>query len=216
MDTITSNNNEQIHRGNRRALILTFVVFLLPVVTAYTVLKTGWYRAAGTANKGMLITPPIVFDDLELSGQDHTRISPQHFRKKWWILYVIPEHCAETCRNSLYQMRQVHKALGADQSRVKELIIRPYPVPDTLARWLQTEFPEAEQAEASPSQLNRVLQRAFPADTKPSQAGHLFLMDTLGAIFMHYRGYANEHESILKGRDLLKDLQRVLKYSKIG
>ena len=51
---------------------------------------------------------------------------------------------------------------------------------------------------------------------KENQAGYIYLVDTMGAVFMYYPTYVDEQQSILKGRDLLKDLQKVLKLSKIG
>lgn len=201
---------------NRRSLILTALVFLLPVVAAYILLKTGWYTSAGTSNRGQLINPPISFDDLQLTDEQGRLLAAEHFRKKWWILYVMPRECDAACRNSLYLMRQTHQALGPDSHRVAELVITPHVLDDALAVWLAQEFPNAVRVNGDVDNVDRVLYTALQDGMRPSEAGHLFLVDTMGAIFMHYRSYAEEHESILKGRDLLKDLQKVLKISKIG
>lgn len=201
---------------NRRNLILTAVVFILPVIAAYLLLKTGWYSSAGTSNKGMLIDPPVVFDELSLFDAQGTAVPAEHFRKKWWIMYVIPAQCEAACRNSLYLMRQTHQALGPDQPRVAELVITPHAPSEELASWLAQEFPSATRAHASADNVDRVLGPAMADGMRASEAGHLFLMDTMGAIFMHYPAYADERESILKGRDVLNDLKKVLKISKIG
>ena len=201
---------------NRKAFLLTIAIFVLPVIVAYTLLKTGWYTSAGTTNHGLLIDPPIPFDNLTLYDDSHQTLPVDQFRKKWWIMYVMPSHCDAACKNSLYLMRQSHQALGPEQSRVAELIILPQQIDAALSQWLQTEFPHATKASADAAALDSTLAAAMHDHQQPSEAGHLFLVDTMGAIFMHYPGYTNEQESILKGRDLLKDLQKVLKLSKIG
>lgn len=201
---------------NRRNLILTAVVFLLPVIVAYLLLKTGWYSSAGTSNRGMLIEPPAVFDELSLFDAQEAAVPAEQFRKKWWLIYVIPAQCEAACRNSLYLMRQTHQALGPDQPRVAELVITPHTLSDELASWLAQEFPNVTRAHASADNVDGVLDSAMADGMRASEAGHLFLMDTMGAIFMHYPAYADERESILKGRDVLNDLKKVLKISKIG
>lgn len=202
--------------ANRRALLITAAIFILPVIVAYTLLKTGWYNAAGTSNRGLLIDPPISFDELRLTDARQQAVPAEDFRKKWWLMYVMPAQCEAACRNSLFLMRQTHQALGPDQHRVAELIVIPHDLDAELKAWLAQEFSGARQVIAEIDNLDSVLGAAMTGGERASHAGHLFLVDTMGAIFMHYPGYADEHESILKGRDLLKDLQKVLKISKIG
>ncbi len=202
--------------SSRRALLLTFAIFLLPVLIAYLLLKTGWYTSAGTSNRGLLINPPISFDDLALTGSEQKPLEPELFRKKWWIMYVIPATCDGACRNSLYLMRQAREALGPESSRVAELIVTTHTLNTELAEWIALEFPQAVVASANVANVDSTLQQAFADKLSGSNAGHLFLVDTMGAIFMHYPSFSDEQESILKGRDLLKDLQKVLKLSKIG
>lgn len=212
--TVTTGNTT--NRSNRKALLLTAAIFIIPVIVAYTLLKTGWYSAAGTSNRGALIDPPIEFDQLALRDMQRQPIPADQFRKTWWIMYVVPDVCDSACRNSLYLMRQTHQALGPEQRRVAELIVLPHQIDAELEQWLKQEFPAALQTTADAAVVNQVLQPAMNAAEHASTAGHLYLVDTMGAIFMHYPSYADEQESILKGRNLLKDLQRVLKLSKIG
>lgn len=203
-------------RANRKTLLLTLAIFVLPVLVAFVLLKTGLYTTAGTSNRGQLIDPPVEFESLALTSLDGEPVVTEQFRKKWWIMFVLPVNCEAACRNSLYQMRQIQQALGPDQSRVATLIVMPHAVPAELASWLEQDFSHSIRVTANAATLDAALAAAFAGQLQPSAAGHLYLMDTMGAIFMHYPGYEDEQESILKGRDLLKDLQRVLKISRIG
>lgn len=215
MDVSSPNTTSSKTAANRRVLLLTALVFILPVIIAYVLLKTGWYSSAGTSNKGILIDPPISFDDLQLTNLDGKPAAAEQFRKKWWILYIIPSQCEAACRNSLYLMRQTHQALGPDQPRVAEMVITTQGVSDEVKALLDKEFSSATRLTADAANVNQVLGSALNGEPA-SNAGHLFLVDTMGAVFMHYPAYADEQESILKGRNLLNDLKKVLKISKIG
>ncbi len=46
--------------------------------------------------------------------------------------------------------------------------------------------------------------------------GQLYIMDPLGQIMLRYPTYADPKESVLKGRGILKDLQKLFKVSHIG
>ena len=81
---------------------------------------------------------------------------------------------------------------------------------------IANEFPELTVAYTKPSGLRDWFNDTDNDALKSSQVGYIYLVDTMGAVFMYYPTYADEQESILKGRDMLKDLQKVLKLSKIG
>jgi hypothetical protein len=51
---------------------------------------------------------------------------------------------------------------------------------------------------------------------QPQESGLLYLVDPTGLVFMVYPEYADEMESVLRGKDVLKDLKHVLKVSRVG
>ena len=201
---------------NRRSLLIAAAVFVLPVVAAAILHKTGWYSSVGTTNRGTLITPPVTFEEIALSNPAGETLSSETFQKKWWLVYVLPEQCNQACNNSLYQMRQVHLALGPEQKRVARLLIATAELEQPIQKLIDQEFPKLNVAYADKTQLQQVFSTTQDQELSKDQHGRIFLVDTMGAVFMYYPTFEEEQESILKGRSLLKDLQKVLKLSKIG
>ncbi|MGB3622042.1 MAG: SCO family protein [Ketobacter sp.] len=207
---------QQIRTKNRRTLLIALALFVIPVIVAAVLLKTGLYKSVGTSNKGLLINPPLSFEDIPLKDAANKVLDPEQFKRKWWLVYVIPEHCDESCSNSLFQMRQVHTALGPEQSRVERLVISTAPLEAPYDRLIKEEFPKLRVVFTQASQLKQAFAPVEDNQLKATPSGHIYLVDTMGAVFMYYPTYQDEQESILKGRGLLKDLKKVLKLSKIG
>lgn len=206
---------------NRITLILLFAVFAAPVLIAYFFLHTGFYASKPTSNQGDLISPPLQVSSLQLANFDTN--------KKWWLLYVPPSHCEKACENSLYQMRQVRTALGEEMTRVERVVVHVHPRQEKLEQLLQTEFKEFKQTEADSANvdlmLNNALDHSIQAGTlntplehkeKAVEAGRIYIVDPMGLIMLSYPAFADERESILKGKSLLKDLTKLLKESRIG
>jgi hypothetical protein len=213
---MNTNTQAQVDSKNRRTLIIALAVFLLPVIVAAILHKTGLYKSVGTSNRGQLINPPLAFETLPLLDQYATSIDPETLKQHWWMVYLMPEQCDAACKNSLYQMRQVHIALGPEQSRVARLLISTSALSAENAELIKTEFPKLRVAQTSAADLQALFDSVSDHELKTQQAGRIYLVDTMGAMFMYYPTFQDEQESILKGRDLLKDLQKVLKLSKIG
>lgn len=206
---------------SRITLIMIFVVFAAPVLIAYLFLKTGYYASKPTSNKGDLIATQISVSSLQLHNFDPN--------KKWWLLYVAPTQCDKSCENSLYQMRQVRTALGEEMSRVERVVVHVRPPEEKISQLLQTEFKEFKQAEGDSSQVNLMLENALEHSIQAGtlntplqhsgsaiESGRIYVVDPMGFIMLSYPSYADEHESILKGKLILKDLTKLLKESRIG
>jgi len=212
MDT----NPHATAKRNRKTLLIALSVFLIPFLAALMLHKTGLYKSVGTNNRGELITPPVAFEQITLFDAQSRQLEPAAFRKKWWIIYVMPEQCDQSCENSLYQMRQIHTALGPEQNRVATMLISAHELQPEYQSLIKQEFPELTVAFTKESTLENWFSETENQTLKSSQVGHIYLVDTMGAVFMYYPTYSDEQESILKGRDMLKDLKKVLKLSKIG
>jgi len=206
---------------NRITLLLIFAVFAAPVLVAYFFLQTGYYSARPTVNKGDLVTTPLSVELLQLQDFE--------VQKKWWLLYIPPSECDKACENSLFQMRQVRTALGQEMARVERLVVHVHPIQPKVDRLLQGEFKEFKQIQGDGAQvdgvLNRVLDNSVQAGTLNTplqrnqsavEAGRIYVIDPMGTIMLSYPAYQDEAESILKGKNILQDLTKLLKESRIG
>jgi cytochrome oxidase Cu insertion factor (SCO1/SenC/PrrC family) len=144
---------------------------------------------------------------------------PETFDREnlWWIAYTVPANCGEACHNSLLQMRQTQAATGPYQSRVSTLLIQHENSDPAAAQWATENAPEMVITRVAAQQWREKLQPAALEKQKDmANAGQLFLIDPMGALFMTYPGQTDEEAAIKQGKGILKDLKQVLKLSKIG
>lgn len=198
---------------NRLLFILLVLSFLLPGVLARVAYDHGWF-AGGVTNRGTLIAPGRPPRLEALAAQEGGRpLAADALSGQWWLVYVLPSQCEASCRNRLYQIRQVHKATGKDAERIGELLVLPEPPRAAIAQLLDGEFKSMRQIQAARPVVNRAL---APAAAQASEAGLLYLMDPRGNLILSYAPEPDERQAILKARDVLKDLQRLLKASQVG
>lgn len=212
-----THSKTSVSKQNRRVFLVAVAVFTIPFLAALTLHKTGLYKSVGTTNRGTLVTPPAAIEALQLQqALNQNQITSDQLHKTWWMVYVMPEKCNQACQNSLYQMRQIHSALGAEQHRVSTMLVTTQPLPGDYRSLVTKEFPNLLVATTSAEKLQHWFTKTHNEKLRQEQAGLIYLVDTMGAVFMYYPTYADEQQAILKGRDMLKDLQKVLKLSKIG
>lgn len=190
-------------KAARRMLLLLAAVFVLPFAIGTGLFWSGW-RPANTIHHGELLQPVRPLPDsglLTLDGQD---LPTAALRGKWLLLRASAAPCDAACENDLYQMQQLHLALNKEQSRVRRV-------------FLSTGEGGRDEAEAlaklharfSDLVLARPGTDASRAVWEPSINGSgrvLYLVDPLGNVMMRYTDPAD-----LRG--VLKDLERLLKYS---
>ncbi len=187
----------------RSRLYLLFIAacFAVPLAAA------GWLAGRGmpgsTVQHGELLHPaqPITVRLTTLDGRITT------FRGRWTLLYVgSDDQCAAPCRTALYDLRQVRLALGKEMGRVETVWLLDAMPDAALRQWLTAEH-AALTVGMDEAGLQRRLLAAF-ADADATGVW-IYLIDPLGNLLMRY-------PVTVEPRHLLKDLQRLLKWSRIG
>ena len=189
-------------------LIILFAVFALPPLLswyAFHYTDLGKQRSAG--GHGTLIAPPRPLPAWDLADQGGTA-TPLH--GKWTLLYPLSGKCGEDCLRNLYRMRQLRLAVGKNAGRIQRAVLvvnrdrnavtaeqlQDYPGQLLL-------FPENMDGDALRSLF------ALSAGDRPFAGERLYLIDPLGNLMMSY-GRSAEPKGIIK------DLTRLLKYSRAG
>ena len=119
----------------------------------------------------------------------------EDLRGKWVLVNFDSAACDAYCEKKLYFMRQVRTAQGKDQARVERLWIitdAGKPRPELLAAIEGT-------------RISRVKPDAFPGEP----VDHIYVLDPLGNLMMRFPRDPDPSR-------MLKDLQRLLKYSQVG
>jgi hypothetical protein len=167
-------------------------VFLIGLVcTAPLVLGTLAYLlrwdTGSAGNYGELIEPRTL-----------TAEPFRALRGKWVIVTLDAAACDAWCEKKLYYLRQLRRATGKDMERVERL-------------WLITDAarPRAELAQAFEGTRLQVADAALVRSFGGEPADHLYLVDPLGNLMMRYPRDADPSK-------MLKDLQRLLRVSRIG
>ncbi len=175
-------------------LFLFFLTLLGPFAFAVVLVQKGYAHQFRLKNHGDLITPvrnlAPVKEELAktLAG-------------KWWLVMVGPEQCYQGCQTTLYNMRQIRTALGKDAPRLERLFIHHPHCPISICeQQFMEQYPEMRTIKLSLAEFERLFMNIN---------GELYIIDPKGNLMMRY-------EPNSPPKDVLSDLKRLLKVSKIG
>ena len=201
-------------RRQGRLLVGLALIFFGPLgVSFYLYYGHGSWHPGGRVNAGDLIVPPRPLPSLALPLQSSGETDSQFLRRKWTLLYVQQGPCAERCRTSLYETRQVRLALDRDMDRVQRVFIADGDCCDF--QFLREQHPDLIAVRMNPAAAPLL---ALLPDRGPGNAGTvggdaaaqpIYLIDPLGNLMMSYAPDA-------KPKGMLEDMKRLLRLSHIG
>ena len=119
-------------------------------------------------------------------------------RGKWVLVTADPAACAAECERKLYVVRQVRKAQGKDAERIERLWLI------THSAKLRAELVAALEGARLATPGAPLLQSLPGAPLE-----HIYLVDPLGNLMMRFPAEPDPAK-------MIKDLQRLLKYSSFG
>jgi len=197
--------------SGRLKLMLIAGIFIAPLFFAIYLYKHADTLApAIKANRGHLVTPARPLENSGLLTLDGQPFDDKSYFRKWTMLYVGGPVCDELCQQQLYYTRQVRTATGREAHRVQRLYVIAGAVDRQELDKRLAEHPDLTVAVAGSDTQNlwSTLQ-ITQEQSMPTQAQRIYLLDPHGNFFMYY-------ESNEAAQSILKDLQRLLKFSQIG
>lgn len=173
----------------RRTLLLIAAVCIAPVIAGY-LLFWFWTPAAGS-NYGELLQPAQWQPGRLVDGKG-AAVDPAGLRGRWVMVYANRAECDAACRKDLWTMRQVRTAQGKEMDRVERV-------------WLVTDAgaPDPDLLAQHPGL------RVLNASSVASAAGQIEVVDPLGNRMMRYPAQPEP-------KRMIRDFQRILKYSRTG
>jgi alkyl hydroperoxide reductase subunit AhpC len=215
MQTSNSQSRSGRQRGflsSRQALVLLGLIFMAPVFVAWVMhhsSEEGW-KPQGTTNHGNLVHPARPLEMPADMVSDGMALQ-EYLQGKWTLLYIGDANCGEICRSNLYKMRQVRVAQNENMNRVQTLyLLQADSLPDELAGFLTREHKDMSVALLSDANAAAIAtQFQMDDDSRVTAAQRVYIVDPLGNLMMYYLPDAD-------ARGMLKDLQKLLKYSNIG
>lgn len=194
----------------RIALLTIAALFFLPLVLAW-LMYTGTieFRPHSTRNLGELVQPPLPVSWASVRLDDAAAgRAEEAFSGHWLILHAVPRPCLAACLSSVTDLRQIHRAAGRQQGRIRLALLHDLAAGDG-AGGLQEVYAEFRLLQNPEGSLWKALERiAGRADPPAPVRGSTYLIDPLGNIMLFYAaGY--------DPNDLKNDLKRLLTWSKL-
>jgi hypothetical protein len=181
----------------RVQMLLIASVFFGPLAVATWMYYSGALQPEGRTNHGTLLEP-IVSVRVELPDSEIGELGDG----VWLLIYSNDGECTETCERALYTLRQSRKMLGKEMERLLRVFLHGESPPDTV--FLADEH--AGLITLRDRSLFALLHNKKPATLS---AGGYFLMDPLGNLVMYF-------EPEIDPSGMVEDIQRLLKFSRIG
>jgi len=189
--------------SGKKSFLTLIALFLAPIVLGtllfFNMDKIGFKK--GSVNYGTLIQPafPAEVDGLMSAGKPARK--EQTLLKKWTMLYIETEDCKQLCMDRLLLMKRVRLLMNEQMRRVRTVLVTNI---DTIKQpRLQSDNNLVVTTLTSPK--SPFLEQFPMLDKKP-----IFLLDPLGNVMMYY---SQEKPNAKK---MIKDLKKLLKYSRLG
>lgn len=188
-------SDSQRTRGRLQFLLIAAMFFGPLLFAAWMYYGSDALQPESRANHGTLLEPIV-------SLVDAVPGSALHDSRSWRLLYANDGECGESCRNALYTLRQSRLMLGKEMDRVERVFLHGEQAPDTLLG--------AEEHQGLKSLHDPAL-RAVLDDQRPGSlpAGGFYLIDPHANLVLYF-------SPDIKPRDMVDDIKRLLKLSRIG
>lgn len=125
--------------------------------------------------------------------------------KRWQLLVTAPNACADDCKELVFLARQINIGLNREATRATHTLATSQPVSSDYDNQLKREYPQLTQHSLDLSAYQKTLRQT---DAK-ADAAQLWIVDPHGNLVLRY-------DSSNNGKETLKDLQHLLKLSRIG
>ena len=184
-------------KSKKLTALALILVFTLPVILAKLALDNEWFNK-GSTNKGQLLNPIIEAGDLFLVEGEEPH---------WRLTYVIPNDCDLACENAIFSISQVRTAVGREMDRVDAVfIVTENSDLKAVKNLEENDFGKLLKADAN--NVNNLF--------KESGNNGIFIVDTLGNVILKFNSTLDREQAIMDSRDILADLRKLLKLSRIG
>jgi hypothetical protein len=177
--------------NGKKELWVLLASFVLPIAlgTAFFFLNPGAFTT-NTVNYGKFVNPVIATQEQDLVFSNNEQRSINGL----WTLVYKTKLCDDLCISSLNDMKTIRILMNENMRRIQRLLLIPNETTDTK---------NLEVLVASPS--NNLLSKLskYPNNS-------IFLIDPIGNVMMYYDPLD------INIKLIVKDLNRLFKYSRIG
>lgn len=189
--------------SGKKKFLMMVTVFITPVVLG-TLLFFNLERfdfEKGSTNYGTLVHPAIPSVVADLKQGDAAAIKGETIAKSWTMAYIETDNCDQVCLDKLTLIKKVRLLTNEKMRRVRTLFVSSKSIENALDKSQYNDM-----IIANVSDKDAVFLKQFPQQqTKP-----IYLIDPYGNIMMYYP------QAELNAKKIIKDINRLLKYSQLG
>jgi cytochrome oxidase Cu insertion factor (SCO1/SenC/PrrC family) len=211
MTTTETEISSRSRNRSRASLLLVVVLFLTPVLLAWLLFYVfpDWMPST-TTNHGVLVDPVQPLPAFRLGTLAGEEIDQTWLRGKWTFINIAKGDCGQVCVQQLYKIRQIRLTQGKNIDRLQRLMLwQATGVTDGQRADLQQHFPGQTILPVRADEIRELLD-VFRLDGDSAfDSRRIYLIDPLGNLMMYYEPEAEP-------RGIVKDLERLLKYSGLG
>ncbi len=200
-------NTENNKKRSNRTLWIMVLLFGLPYLAAFYFYFNRDVIELPTSNYGTIVNPARPILDVRLKKLDGSSMQTAALKGKWVLMTIASSRCQADCVDNLYKIRQIKKAVGQDFKRIRKVLILQDKVQLAHIEKLLVTYPGMDVFIPGSGNHQKFID-SFAYKDKPLQDS-VFIIDPLGNYMMIYEKGAD-------ARKMLKDIERLLKVSKIG
>lgn len=188
--------------SGKKSFLWLVTVFIAPVLLGtllfFNLDKLGFEK--GSVNYGLLVQPALPTKLADLKQGDSPAIAKEVLTKKWTMLYIENDKCDETCVARLRLIKRTRLLMNEQMLRLRNVFVGSDEVGKTIST---KDNPDLVITNVT---SNSEFLKQFPVQEK----NPIYLIDPFGNLMMYYP----QVEPDLK--KMIKDIRRLLKYSKLG
>jgi cytochrome oxidase Cu insertion factor (SCO1/SenC/PrrC family) len=193
-------------RRGRFQMLMLLLVCASPVIASYLTYYV-FRPEGGKTNYGALIDPQRPLPAVAVQDERGQSVSLDSLKGKWLLVSADGASCDEACAKKLFTIRQIRAGHGNDRERIVPvwLITDDGPIDGRLTAAYNEPY-----AGVRFLRIDRAAARNWlPAAPDEPVEATLYLVDPLGNLMMRYPRDPDPSK-------MLKDLQRLLRVSRIG
>jgi cytochrome oxidase Cu insertion factor (SCO1/SenC/PrrC family) len=194
--------------SSKRSFIIIVVAFIAPIILGSLVYMNKERLGMGskTVNYGTLIHPARPTEILDLLQGDKPADAKTVLQGKWTLLQIAPTKCDTLCQEHLLLIKRVRTLMNEHMRRIRTVLVTNNGEADSTA--MQKSYPDLILTHTNTEKSKFIAQ--FKQTNIETGSTTLYLIDPLGNLMMLYP----QAEPNVKR--ILKDLKRLLKYSRLG
>lgn len=201
------NSPGEIKKKNNTTLWVMVFLFGLPYIAAFYYYFNRADIDLITSNYGTIITPARPIPDFNLTKLDDSEFKLSSLKGKWVLFSIGSSSCKQDCVDNLYKIRQIKKAVGQEYKRITKLFFLKDKTNIESFKLLLKDYHGVDVIIPSGNEYNNYLSNFLYKGIELEDS--IFIIDPLGNYMMVYPKGADASK-------MLKDIERLLKVSKIG